>query len=308
MKKLLFTLLTAVIATASLHAQEGEIIYADYGPEGWSHEYLSRNTLGHYVCDSALTIDLDNDGSIDLFYIGYEVPYEDYLPNVSYGALHPVWPHQYGDAYNWYCDFYKKDKTYFESYGDTISSIQEFVPELDAPKWHGGREFEWHFLCVEEGINQPNSPYLAFRIPKGDGYCYGWIEHSITFTKRTCPCCCTGWEYYHEATITVYRWAYCTIPNYPLRIGQTSFDWGVEDYEASAFANIHPNPTTGLVTIIGKDLRQVEVFNMIGQQVATAQGKGETLHIDIAELPAGVYFVRVTDEEGRKCVRKVVKE
>ena len=35
---------------------------------------------------------------------------------------------------------------------------------------------------------------------------------------------------------------------------------------------------------------------------------GETLQIDIANLPAGVYFVNIMDEEGRKCVRKVVKE
>lgn len=71
---------------------------------------------------------------------------------------------------------------------------------------------------------------------------------------------------------------------------------------------IHPNPTDGLVNITGKDLKQAEVLNMRGQCVATAQGKGETLHIDISELPAGVYFIRITDEEGRKCVRKVVKE
>jgi hypothetical protein len=38
------------------------------------------------------------------------------------------------------------------------------------------------------------------------------------------------------------------------------------------------------------------------------QGKGNELHIDMTALPAGVYFVTVTDEEGRKCVRKVMKE
>ena len=42
--------------------------------------------------------------------------------------------------------------------------------------------------------------------------------------------------------------------------------------------------------------------------MTTVQGKGETLQIDIANLPAGVYFINITDEEGRKCVRKVVKE
>ena len=74
------------------------------------------------------------------------------------------------------------------------------------------------------------------------------------------------------------------------------------------FCTLHPNPTNGQVTIIGKDLKQAEVFNTLGQRVATATGKGETLQIDLADLPAGVYFVNITDEEGRKCVKKVVKE
>ena len=86
-------------------------------------------------------------------------------------------------------------------------------------------------------------------------------------------------------------------------------DYDVEEHPTEqAFATIHPNPTTGLVTITGKALKQAEVLNTLGQCVATTQGQGETLQINIANLPTGVYFVRVTDEEGRKCVRKVVKE
>ena len=71
---------------------------------------------------------------------------------------------------------------------------------------------------------------------------------------------------------------------------------------------VHPNPTTGLVTITGKNLKQAEVLNALGQRVATIAGEGNTFSIDIAKLPAGVYFVTVSDTEGRKCVRKVVKE
>lgn len=72
--------------------------------------------------------------------------------------------------------------------------------------------------------------------------------------------------------------------------------------------SLFPNPTTGHVTVTGKDLKAAEVLNILGQRVAKARGRGETLQIDMGELPAGVYFVTVTDEEGRRCVRKVVKE
>ena len=84
---------------------------------------------------------------------------------------------------------------------------------------------------------------------------------------------------------------------------------GIEESDKSnSFASIHPNPTTGQITILGENLRQAEVLNMLGQQVLSVQGEGNELRIDMAALPAGVYFVNVTNEEGRKCVRKVVKE
>ena len=67
-------------------------------------------------------------------------------------------------------------------------------------------------------------------------------------------------------------------------------------------------PTTGSVAIAGENLTAAEAFNALGQRVATATGKGELLQIDLSGLPAGVYFVNITDSEGRRCVRKVVKE
>ena len=70
----------------------------------------------------------------------------------------------------------------------------------------------------------------------------------------------------------------------------------------------HPNPTTGQVTISGTNLKQAKVINTLGQCVATVKGEGEQFTLDISNLPAGVYFVNITDGEGRKCVRKVVKE
>ena len=71
---------------------------------------------------------------------------------------------------------------------------------------------------------------------------------------------------------------------------------------------VAPNPTNGQVIITGKNLKQAEVVNLLGQRVATVAGEGDVLHIDMANLPKGVYFVRIKDGEGRTCVRKVVKE
>ena len=78
--------------------------------------------------------------------------------------------------------------------------------------------------------------------------------------------------------------------------------------EQSMTLSVYPNPAKSAFTVTGRNLKAAEVVNTLGQRVAAVQGKGETLQIDIANLPTGIYFVNITDEEGRKCVKKVVKE
>ena len=64
----------------------------------------------------------------------------------------------------------------------------------------------------------------------------------------------------------------------------------------------------GLVTILGNNLESAEVYNALGQRVATATGQGEQLTVNLEGLPSGIYFINVTDTEGRRCVKKVVKQ
>ena len=80
------------------------------------------------------------------------------------------------------------------------------------------------------------------------------------------------------------------------------------DLPEESFATIHPNPATATVTIVGENLRQIEITDMLGQRVATHQAEGPQATIDISTLPTGIYFVGITDENGKRCVRKVVKE
>ena len=81
---------------------------------------------------------------------------------------------------------------------------------------------------------------------------------------------------------------------------------GVDETEQSFV--VYPNPTNGLVTITGQDLQSAGVFNTLGQQVAAAAVSGEQITIDFKDLPVGLYFVNITKKDGRKCVRKIVKE
>jgi hypothetical protein len=80
------------------------------------------------------------------------------------------------------------------------------------------------------------------------------------------------------------------------------------DEHADLPLDIHPNPTTGQVTITGRDLKAAEVYNSLGQKVAMATGEGDCITLDISNLPSGLYIVSITDGEGANYVKKVVKE
>ena len=68
---------------------------------------------------------------------------------------------------------------------------------------------------------------------------------------------------------------------------------------------IWPNPTTGTLHIEADDINKVEICNLLGQMVLTA-GKVET--IDLSDLEKGVYFLMVSEKNGRKSVTKIMKE
>jgi hypothetical protein len=139
--------------------------------------------------------------------------------------------------------------------------------------------------------------HYGFRIQREDGYYYGWFE---TYTR----------EISSKDEKRVVHWgfdrtAYCTIPNYPLRWGETELV-GVEETETKASAAVlHPNPTTGLVRIEGENAKEVYVYNALGQLVKTVQNTNE---ISLKGLPQGVYLLRVTTKDGKVFSDKVVKE
>ena len=55
-------------------------------------------------------------------------------------------------------------------------------------------------------------------------------------------------------------------------------------------------------------MKSAEVFNTLGQKVATAINVSDYITLDISNLPAGIYLVNITDSEGANYVKKVVKE
>ena len=219
---------------------------------------------------SFVAIDIDGNGTDDMGFLSYEGDmYSTWLDLVTFAD----WRAAIELPYKPFPDSIQVQLDTLQYWNDTIGG---FIPIIGSPG-----------PCITRKV------FLRRQV--GDDYYYAWVKTD------------GGWNEGHVYAC-VEEFAYCSIPNYPLLWGQTSLTESIKETESTAFASIYPNPTTVIVTVTGESLRQAEVFNMLGQQMLSIKGEGNELRINMAELPAGVYFVNVTEESGKKCVRKVVKE
>ena len=70
-------------------------------------------------------------------------------------------------------------------------------------------------------------------------------------------------------------------------------------------AKIYPNPAKGTLHIEGKDILQVELFNIVGQKVLSINEGFEAIQLD--QLPIGIYFVRLQSKQGEKTVKLIIE-
>ena len=59
---------------------------------------------------------------------------------------------------------------------------------------------------------------------------------------------------------------------------------------------VYPNPVSGMLTVKGVPMRQIEVYNTLGQLVQKETCRGSAVQLDLASLVAGVYVLRVIDD------------
>lgn len=72
---------------------------------------------------------------------------------------------------------------------------------------------------------------------------------------------------------------------------------------------IYPNPTSSLVTIECKDLKQVSVFDLEGKKILTKVNIDESdkVSVNLENYPSGVYLIEVRTSDGVK-TQKVIKD
>ena len=112
----------------------------------------------------------------------------------------------------------------------------------------------------------------------------------------------------YDVTLTVTNNAGHSVKYKPgfIQVGPSSTG---QNLQTPAFS-VHPNPSSdGHFTIdfLNNAAYTVEVFMEIGVLSASFSPNNKSLHVELPELPSGLYFIRVTDQNsGKTTVQKVI--
>ena len=275
MKKQIITLMAFFSVVVTMAQTNDVFIVKEYDPDAWDTVPRAQAGIKH-------RIDINNDENYDFMYWG--TYFDDGMMYVRMmareGACSLVKAHEWPITYNCFVDVDTpfNDTTLRWLYPDGSIGYPELLSEK-IPNHYP----RYDTMTYKSGIREEVE----------GNYYYGWVEVYAVNTYDTI--------YFHVA-----RTCYCTIPNYPLKWGQTTQTFVDENGENPSLF-VYPNPTSGLISVMGDNIRQIDIFNTLGQHVITQLADGDRTTINLNKQPAGLYFISVTDTNGRRCVKKVTK-
>jgi hypothetical protein len=158
----------------------------------------------------------------------------------------------------------------------------------DSLTWHSGNlNFLGEFNNTEK---------IGIRISQKASYCYGWINVYFQYVND-------------NRHIYIDKYAFCTIPDYPLVWGQTYLT-GIEEPGIKKLARVFVNQSEKQITVeADKKIKQVKLVNMNGTTVTTINKVNTTsATLNTAGLPGGAYLVQVTLNNGNVQTVKVLLE
>ena len=219
-----------------------------------------------------IKIDFDEDGTTDfMVFLSWHSTGEIAIDMIS------IWEHRY-----------------------KISDNDSIVPTENVwPTHHGWLYPNWTWQHMFESGATHSEDYIGFRNTINEEHYHAWVWVYADIEYTSSP---------DKVWVYVDRMAYCTIPDYPLRWGQTNITEGVEEETIENDFSIYPNPTDDVLfvqTLRAMSLpdQSYRIINLMGQTVLSGRLTTETQQINIESLPAGMYFITVVGETRKFVVR-----
>ncbi|MCQ2284982.1 MAG: fibronectin type III domain-containing protein, partial [Bacteroidales bacterium] len=185
-----------------------------------------------------------------------------------------------------------------------VTDTAAYVPTCDVPGYvmasnvtHNSALITWTPVGMEESWNiqykeASASSWSSSMYTTSPGYTLTNLTESTTYQVRVQAVCdeslTSDWT-----DIT----AFTTTPD------------GVNGYVLDAAISVYPNPTTGEFTIYNaqSNIRDVNVFDVYGKMLNAMAVNNATAKVDLGLYAEGVYFVRVTTDNG-VVTKRVVKK
>ena len=86
---------------------------------------------------------------------------------------------------------------------------------------------------------------------------------------------------------------------------------GVEDFDLDSSIKLYPNPVIDFLTIKTEktDLLKIIIYNSLGQElrIIDLEKNVTSKSIDLSNLNNGIYFVKVSSQNGKSIIKKIVK-
>jgi hypothetical protein len=135
--------------------------------------------------------------------------------------------------------------------------------------------------------------YLALKLLVGTNTYYGWVRLDLLATSTS---------------FSIKDYAYQSIPNACIQSGQTTL--GTTETANKTNFSVIPNPfisSTTIQTIGNLKNATLTIYNSYGQTLKQVKNiSGQTVFLSRDNLPSGLYFIRLTEENKIIAVEKIV--
>ena len=84
-------------------------------------------------------------------------------------------------------------------------------------------------------------------------------------------------------------------------------DCSVISETGSIVTAVYPNPTEGMIKIEAENMKNISIFNILGEKVFESSADGDTFEYDFSHQGAGMYFIKVETAKGIETMKVTVK-
>ncbi len=213
--------------------------------------------------------------------------------------------HDYSKSFMQLCDEWAVYETGEEEVNLTIEVLQDKY----------GNHTTWEFMSSDNTVLISDGPYMYLpnattelhtynvTVPAND--CYKFVIYD---SYGNGICCEDGDGYYRitdeSGNVLIDELGQFTTEKYSiLSVVQGE---SVEETSTPLY-NIYPNPVKDVLTIKGKNMSLIKIYNSLGQIVKMLECNEDVVEINFEDLHDGIYFINIVDVNGAMKVEKVMK-